>query len=163
MDVTFSMDEGDLALGELVEALESIPGVLERKLEGAAQDIWVRIERAAKENAPADTGNLQNSIRSVVESIGETLLEIRVGAEAEYAAPQEFGTDPFFPPPSALRDWARRVLGDEDLAYPVAQSISETGLDAQPFLVPAFEDNLEWAVDRINDAVEAALREVGLK
>ena len=151
------MDPSDLAA-----SFEALPGALNDSLKGAAQDIAERIRGAAAENAPVDTGQLASYIEAVVESVGETLVEIRVGTNRDGAAAQEFGTDPgHFPPPSALRDWARRVLGDEGAAYPVARSIAETGLDEQPYLRPAFKDNLEWALDRINNAVSEAFADVG--
>jgi len=147
----------------LVESFGELPAALTNQLESAAEDIGVRIAGAARENAPVDRGRLRASITHVVEGVGSTLLQIRVGSNVDQAAPQEFGTDPgHFPPISALRGWARRVLGDESAAYPIARSIAETGLDAQPFLGPAFEEHLEWVLDRINNAVEAAFEEVDL-
>ena len=149
---------------DLAASFEALPEALNDSLEGAAQDIGQRIRRAAAENAPVDTGQLASNIEAVVESAGETLVEIRVGTNRDGAAAQEFGTDPgHFPPPSALRDWARRVLGDEGAAYPVARSIAETGLDEQPYLRPAFRENLEWALDRINNAVSEAFADVGFE
>ena len=152
---------------DLAASLEALPGALNDSLEGAAQDIAERIEGQAKQNAPVDRGaggGLISRIESVVEAVGETLIEIRVGSNADQAAPMEYGTDPFFPPPSELRGWARRVLGADDpetAAFLVARKISETGIDAQPYLRPAFEENLEWALDRINDAVTEAFGDVG--
>lgn len=149
---------------DLAASFEALPGALNDSLEGAAQDIGQRIRGAAAENAPVDTGQLASNIEAVVETVGETLVEIRVGTNRDGAAAQEFGTDPgHFPPPSALRDWARRVLGDEGAAYPVARSIAETGLDEQPYLRPAFRENLEWALDRINNAVSEAFADVGFE
>lgn len=146
---------------EAVEAFQALPAALESELADAAADIGQRIRGAAAEDAPVDTGQLSSSIEAVVESVSTTIVEIRVGTNRDGAAAQEFGTDPFFPPPSELRDWARRVLGDESAAYPVARSISETGIDEQPYLRPAFEENLDWALDRINQAVTAAFIAVG--
>jgi HK97 gp10 family phage protein len=163
MSATLSFDGGDLAPTELTEALGALPDVLDSKLEQAAKNVGQFIAGAARESAPVDTGDLRSRISAVVESVGEAIVEIRVGTNREGAAAQEFGTDPgHFPPPSALRDWARRVLGDPDAAYPVAKSISETGLEAQPYLRPAFEENLERALDMIVDAVDDAFAEVGL-
>jgi len=164
MSADLSFDAGDLTPGELSETLSALPDALDSKLEQAATDVGELIAGAARENAPVDTGDLRSRISAVVESVGEAIVEIRVGTNREDAAAQEFGTDPgeMFPPPSELRDWARRVLGDPDAAYPVARSIYETGLEAQPYLRPAFEDNLERALDMIADAVDEAFGEVGL-
>ena len=151
------MDPSDLAA-----AFEALPGALNDSLRGAARDIGQRIRGDAADEAPVDTGQLASSIEAVVEAVGQTIVEIRVGTNRDGAAAQEFGTDPgYFPPPSALRDWARRVLGDESAAYPVAKSISETGLDEQPYLRPAFEENIQFVADRINDAVTEAFADVG--
>ena len=161
MSTTFEFD--GKTPHELVESFGELPSALNDHLEDAAEDIGVRIASAARENAPVDRGRLRSSISHVVENVGETLMQIRVGSNVDQAAPQEFGTDPgHFPPISALRGWAHRVLGDESAAYPIARSIAETGLDAQPFLGPAFEEHLEWVLDRINSAVETAFEEVDL-
>lgn len=162
MDTTFDLARGDLTPAEAIQAFGELSAALRSELADAAEDIGQRIRGDAGDRAPVDTGQLASSIEAVVESVGATLTEIRVGTNRDGAAAQEFGADPHFPPVSELRDWARRVLGDEGLAYPVAESIAETGLDEQPYLRPAFEENLDWAVSRINEAVQAALEEVGL-
>ena len=162
MSVDLTFDGGDFTPAELAEALDQLPTALNANLEQASTDVGQLIAGAARENAPVDTGDLRSSIEAVVENVGETIVEIRVGTNRDGAAAQEFGTEPgHFPPPSELRDWARRVLGDPGAAYPVAQSISETGLDEQPYLRPAFEDNLTRALDMIVDAVDSAFSEVG--
>ena len=164
MSASLSFDAGDLTPVELTEALEALPDALDSKLQQAATDVGELIAGAARENAPVDTGDLRSRIETLVESAGKAIVQIRVGTNRDGAAAQEFGTDPgeVFPPPSALRDWARRVLGDPDAAYPVARSIAATGLEAQPYLRPAFEEHLERALDMIADAVDAAFAEVGL-
>lgn len=160
MTVEFGFDGMDPA--DLVSALDALPDALNDSLRGAARDIGQRIRGDAADDAPVDTGQLASSIEAVVQAVGNTIVEIRVGTNRDGAAAQEFGTDPgHFPPPSALRDWARRVLGDESAAYPVAKSIAETGLDEQPYLRPAFKENVTFIADRVNDAVSAAFSDVG--
>ena len=145
---------------EVAQMFRDLQSVLIEKLEGAAKNIGVRIRRDAQSKAPVDETRLRDNIESVVSNVSETLVRIEVGTNVEYAAPQEFGTDPFFPPPSELRGWARRQLGDEDAAFLVARSISETGIEEQPFLGPAFQENIEYALDQIKQAVDAAFEEV---
>lgn len=160
MTVEFGFDGMDPA--DLVSAFDALPDALNDSLRGAAKDIGQRIRGDAADDAPVDTGQLASSIEAVVQAVGNTIVEIRVGTNRDGAAAQEFGTDPgHFPPPSALRDWARRVLGDESAAYPVAKSIAETGLDEQPYLRPAFKENVTFIADRVNDAVSAAFSDVG--
>jgi|APHM01.1.fsa_nt_gi Bacteriophage protein of unknown function (DUF646). len=160
--MTASFDIRDMSPEDFAAKLEMLPEILNVKLEGAARDIGQRIRGDAADGAPVDTGQLASSIEAVVKNVGKTITEIRVGSNNDAAAPQEFGTEPHFPPVSALRPWARRVLGDASAAYPVAQSIAESGLDAQPYLRPAFEDNVEFVLDRINRAVRESFGEVGL-
>lgn len=147
---------------ELAEALDSLPETLTERLEAALQDVGVRIASSARGNAPVDRGRLRSSLTSVVQQVGQTLVQLEVGTNVDQAEPIERGTDPFFPPPSELRGWARRVLGDESAAWPVAKSISETGISEQPYLGPAFEENLTWVLDRIMQGVREAFEEVAL-
>ena len=149
---------------DLLEAFGRLSAVLADELERAALDIGLRYGGEAARNAPKDRGRLSSDlVEPVVERVGEALIKVRVGSNTDQARPQEFGTDPFFPPPSELRGWAGRVLGDEDAAFVVARSISETGLEAQEFLKGSFanESNLVFAVNRINEAIENAFSEVG--
>ncbi len=147
---------------EVAERFEALGPTLLEKLEGAAEDIGVRIRRDAEANAPTDRTRLRDDLSHMVTQVSTTLIRIVIGTNVDHGQPIEEGTDPFFPPPSELRGWARRQLGDEDAAYPVARSISETGIEAQPYLAPALEDNIQWALDRILQAIEAAFEEVGL-
>ena len=145
---------------EVADALTELAQVVPRKLEGAAKDIGVRIRRDAQAGAPVDETRLRDSIEEVVSRAGETMIRIVIGTNVEYGEYHEFGTDPFFPPPSELRDWARRRLGDADAAFPVARSISETGISEKRFLRDALQENLEWALDRIVQAIQSAYSEV---
>ena len=161
-----SFDAGDMTPAELAEAFATLPEVLGDHLEDAAHDIGLKFGSEAAENAPSDTGDLRSDlIEPMVERVGETIVEIRVGSNLPQAKPMEEGTPPgHFPPPSELRDWARRVLGDPNAAYPVARSIAETGLEAREYLADAFDDqsNITFALDKIAEAVSAAFAEVGL-
>ncbi|PHQ43943.1 hypothetical protein Z052_02040 [Halorubrum sp. C191] len=163
----FRMDLGDLSVDELVRALDRAPDALAEEMEQAAVDIGERIAGEARRNAPTGVSNdLESSIEAAVIETGQEKVGIAVGSNQDHAAPQEYGTDPgHFPPPSELRRWAEVVLDadePETAAFLVARSISRTGLEAQPYLRPAFEDNIDWAIDRIDQAIEDALDRVGL-
>jgi hypothetical protein len=163
MTVELSFDEGDLSLGELQSALEQLPSILDDKLADAATDIAQRLVGTARENAPVDTGQLRSSLEGATEQISETIHRVVVGSNLDSAGQMEYGTDPGYSPPvSELRDWARRVLGDESAAYPVARSISESGLDERRYLRDAFEEHLDWALQRWGQAIRAAFEEVGM-
>jgi hypothetical protein len=147
---------------DAADALRRLQAILPRKLEDAALDIGLRIGGDAAEEAPSDTGDLRaDLVEPIVENVSQTIIKVRVGSNLPQAAPHEFGTKPFFPPPSELRGWARRVLGDEDAAFLVARSISETGIEEKRYLRDAVEQNLEWIANRIDEAVREAFQEVG--
>lgn len=162
MQAEIRFDEGEVPLDELAGRLSEVTNVLPAKLQAAGEQIALRFEETAKTEVPTETGTLRSSIATVVDTVGATLLQVKVGSPEDYAAPVEFGSEPHFPPVDELRGWARRVLGDESAAFPVARSIAQSGTDAQPFIRPALEENLEFVLDTINEAVEAAFAEVGL-
>lgn len=157
MGIDISTSHNGVDPADLAGMFEDFGDALDDELEDAATDIGVRIESAAKKNIRADgaidQGQLINSIEFQTEMIGEKVIRVMVGSNVDHAAVVEKGADPFFPPPDALEDWTRRVLGDGDLAFVVARSISETGIDPRPYLRPAFEENAEWAQDRIRTAI----------
>ena len=162
MDATFTWG-GDLDPDDFIAAIEDFTNALAGRLEAAVEDIALKIRGEAQEEAPVDTGRLRASLEEVVENVGGEVFRARVGSNLEYAAPMEFGTSPFFPPPSDLRRWAGRVLGDESMAFPVARAIAASGIEEQPYLGPAFEGIATWAVDRITAAVDGALTAAGLR
>lgn len=147
-------------LDEFQEKIKNFESITESNMKDAREDIADYMRQEVSDNAPVDTGELEQSIESVVEDVGTAMFNIRIGSELPQASPMEYGTKPFFPPPSELRGWAERNLGDGDLAFAVAQSISETGIEEQPYLLPAFENNITWIVDRIEQAVRESLGEL---
>ena len=67
-----------------------------------------------------------------------------VGYTAPYAKCVEFGTAPHFPPPDAIREWARLKLGLrgkelERATKAICWKIYHYGTEPQPFLRPAVE------------------------
>lgn len=94
----------------------------------------LNIQREAKKRTPVDTGRLRSSI-AIEFSDG---LTATIGTNVEYAAAVEFGSQPHFPPPSALAGWARRH-GMNGKEFVLARKIARRGTPAQPFLFPSFE------------------------
>lgn len=93
------------------------------------------VQRNAMKRVPADTGHLRRSIRTDFSNGGFTAV---VKTAVNYAAYVEFGTSPHFPPPSALKGWAKRhgMAGKESL---IARAIARKGTPAQPYLFPSYE------------------------
>jgi hypothetical protein len=75
---------------------------------------------------------------------------LRWGYRANHAKPQEFGTDPYYPPLQPLLEWSQRVSGAKGLGFYVARhKIPEEGIDAQPYARPGREKQSQWY--RAND------------
>lgn len=91
--------------------------------------------RGSKLLAPVNQGNLRDSIRSEWQG-----RQGRWWSDAPHAPYVELGTRPHWPPIEPLKEWARFVLGDEDLGYAVAASIARNGTKAQPFMRPSADD-----------------------
>jgi HK97 gp10 family phage protein len=78
---------------ELAQAFKKLKRVAqEEALEQAAMAGGYVVERAAKINAPVDTGNLRNSIIAFVIVRSRTRVEVGVGTNVEYAEVVEVGS-----------------------------------------------------------------------
>lgn len=148
MEADFEWDS--LSPEDIASKFEQLNGELTTALESAGDDIGQQIADDYRDNVSSDTGELEDSIDYSVEVSGSELTIFIGTDDTPKAAALEFGTAPgHFPPPSELRDWAARQLGDPDAAFPVALSISESGLEAREWLITAFEDNESWAQQRL--------------
>lgn len=106
------------------------------KVEKAFLKKGLRVERLAKQNAPVDSGRLQNSITTKVVERGGTKYVV-VGTNVEYARHVEFGTDPYIiePDEAEALNWTDPETGEEVFA----KKVEHPGIPAQPFLFPAFD------------------------
>lgn len=111
---------------------------IEKALEKAA----IVIQNEAIELCPADIGTLRQSITRKVSSNKAT-----VGTNERYAPYVEFGTSPHFPPLNAIREWAGRVLGNEDAAFAIAKKIARHGTKPQSFLRKAVDIKKKQAIE----------------
>ena len=90
---------------------------------------------------PVDTGGLKLSI-DVVDNVtsGKPKLIITMNRYGEYV---EFGRPPGkMPPVDELKKWCKRKLGDESLAFAVAQHIKKNGTRPHPFIRPMINNKL---------------------
>lgn len=109
-------------------------GTREALMDAATHGFRISQERVA--SSSTDTGQLLRSgIPPEIRSDGSVVW----GYAAEYARYVEEGTRPHWPPVSALRGWARRVLGDESAAWAVARKIAAEGTDPAPFVQPGID------------------------
>lgn len=107
------------------------------KLKKKLLSTGLEIERAAKQNAPVDTGRLRSSITTeVMERRGIPI--VKVGTNLEYAPAIEFGVEPFIitPDQAEALQWT-----DPDTGEPVfATRVEHPGFPEQPFLLPAVDE-----------------------
>lgn len=108
------------------------------------------IETNAKKTAPSDTGRLRSSIQTEIKNKGFTA---QVFSDVEYAVHVEYGTKAHFPPPSALKGWARRH-NMPGMEFIIARSINRRGTKARPFLFPAFEKEKQPFINGIKDILK---------
>ena len=123
--------------GEVTKVLTRLPQRLRAAVLSAMRESAVLIQSLAKLNAPVFRGLLRVSIAQNVAEDGDRIVG-EVGSGLPYASVIEEGrSSGWFPPPSALKAWARRKLGDERLAFVVARAIKRRGFHAQTYLRPA--------------------------
>jgi len=104
----------------------------------------------AKPKMPVDTTELQGAIQMRPARREGAAMVGRWGAfNCAHAVFVELGTEPHFPPVEALKPWARRKLGDEDLAFAVAVKISKVGTKPQPVLRPTADEEYPKLTRRI--------------
>lgn len=110
---------------------------LEDELLDAADKGFGKSQELVAENS-SDTGMLLRSGQPpFVESGGGSILW---GYNSPYAVFVERGTAPHWAPIEPLKDWARRVLGDEEAAYGVQKKIAEKGTEPAPFVGPGVDE-----------------------
>lgn len=93
-----------------------------------------KVQGLAQVNAPVDIGTLKNSISNDVDTLG-----FEVGPEVNYGGYVEEGTTGPYPIENAF-GWGITVM--------------HPGIEAQPYLGPAFDAHLPGIVDDIADAME---------
>ena len=132
----------------------------EPQIQQSFNNFGIRVELGAKQAVPVDEGKLKGSIFQQPGKLSST-----VGASANYASFQEFGTRKFAAAYIAtlpadwqkfaaqykgggngtfddfllsLVGWCKRHGISEKAAYPIAIKILREGMKPQPYLYPAF-------------------------
>ena len=108
---------------------------LERELDGEIQDFILEfaneLVNQLKIEAPVGaTGDLRRSIQIFRQGNGVIWLGTRI----HYAHDVWKGTPPHTPDFDAIKVWARRKLGDEELAGPVYRSIQQSGTEPNDYV-----------------------------
>lgn len=140
---------------DFVKFFKEMPDRIGREMADALNLSANQLRDNSAKNAPYGvTGNLKGSLH--VEHATPIKLEARVGTDIVYGRPVEYGTRPHFPPIRALKLWARKKLGNENLAYAVARKIALRGTrpkyymrDATVDLKSIIDSYLQRMVDRL--------------
>ena len=136
--LTLDIDWGDIdtTQREVVEAQQMVLFEIANKFASQASDF-----------APVDTGNLAQGIATSLDPAAPGANEYTVSDRTTYGVHVNDGTRPHMPPVNELKDWARRVLGDEGAAWPVAKAIAERGTKPTKFWERAYVEVAEHWVE----------------
>ena len=128
-DLTYEVDS-DAFLRGLQQAMIK----LEIKSANDLNRVGIRVQNAAREYCPVDTGRLRSSINSVPgeDSIGPYC---DVGTNVRYAPSVEYGSAPHRIEPTK----AHGLLGGKGFG-PVRGGVDHPGTSAQPFMRPALAE-----------------------
>jgi hypothetical protein len=120
-----------------------------------------KMEELAIDKAPVDTSNLKQKIGVLPQVLND---EYVLTSAASYSEAMEYGTRPFFAPIAPLKDWARRKLGDENIAYAIRNKIAKISLDLlsknnflQETLLQKKYPKSTWIFNDLFEAAEAII------
>jgi len=138
---------------ELAVAFDKVWETVKEETTQAVVKATIEAKNKAQELSPIDMGKLRASITYEAPLYTSKGTMGRVGTNTMYARYMEEGTRPHFPPVSALKGWAKRVLGNENLAYVVAKKIAQRGTKGRFY----FKGALEYAQPILDSKLREAL------
>ena len=115
-----------------INNLENLANKIQRNLIGALVEAALNVETNAKMDCPAPLGTLRGSIRQE-KIVEEDVVGFKIGSDLEYAPYVEFGTGALVSVPNDYSDFAMQFKGQKEVA----------GMNAQPYLLPNFEMQVE--------------------
>lgn len=141
------------------------PQIVQDGLQEGLTGIRDVVAGEAQDRAPTDRGTLGLSLYPNHHS---TLTETKrnkafVGSKLPYAAPQEYGTKPFWPPSQPLVEWAMRKGMTAGVGYAVQQSIAKHGIKEKRFLRDGLDEGMKQAKNIMEKSAENILERLGLK
>lgn len=127
---TFSHTKVKVRIPDERAALRAVGGALWRNGEIIASE-------SRERHVPVADGTLRSSINVTQPQITGNKVEVTVyagGPAAKYAFFVHEGTLPHWVPIEPLKEWAKKVLGDENAAYAIQQKIAMYGTKARKYL-----------------------------
>lgn len=154
----------------ILKKLQVLPAQARQLVSEAIEDTTTDIHRAAVSRVPVDTGRLKGSLTPVVLTEGPQIVG-EVGTNVEYAPYMEFGTRSNARIPAGLESYAAQFKGSrgggkdfeeaitewmrkkgipEEARFPIMMKLLKVGVRPQPFLFPAFFENVPKFLGRLN-------------
>lgn len=134
--------------------IQTAAQAFQEEVASGLQQASLDVEGQAKRLAPVRTGNLRRSIGSTVAPIGGNATGV-IFASAKYAPFVEYGTRPHTPPLAAIQRWASRKGLP---AGAIWMAIRQKGTKPHPFMEPALEAKRGSVLQRMQQAIDAAVK-----
>ena len=136
------IDSSDLNKFSVI--LRGLPDEIKDDIREVVKNSAFNIERNAKSSASVKTGHLRRSISTKMGDMEATIHT----SNLKYAPMVEFGTRPHI-----IRAKNKKALYWKGAAHPVKQ-VNHPGSKAKPYLIPAFEKEIPYFVEKLKEAVE---------
>lgn len=148
-------------LKELQADLKRFPPEAKRELQNAMVSSTTKIKNDIQGNITSkgisNTGQLRRSVSVIKASFDKGI----VGVGERYGLFVEGGTRPHFPPVAPLERWAQTKLGQSGLGFVIARKIAQRGTKAQPFVEPAYKQDIEFVVKQFDYAILKLVKMLG--
>lgn len=150
-------------LEEFKRDLKRFPPEAKTELQKAMVSSTTKIKNDIQSNITSkgisNTGQLRRSVNVIKASFDKGI----VGVGERYGLFVEGGTRPHFPPVAPLERWAQTKLGQSGLGFVIARKIAQRGTKAQPFVEPAYKQDINFVVKQFDYAILKLVRSLGKK
>ena len=124
--------------------LRELPDEIKDNVRKVVKNSAFNIERNAKSSASVKTGHLRRSISTKMGDMEATIHT----SNLKYAPMVEFGTRPHI-----IRAKNKKALYWKGATHPVKQ-VNHPGSKAKPYLIPAFDKEVPYFVEKLKEVVE---------
>jgi len=160
--------------GPLGASLRHFPVLIERYLKPALTLSVLKINNKVHDNIRSNNSfSTTGLMTSILNDVAANGLEAIVYSNKNYAIFIEHGRGPGKGPESRdkhpILDWLRTGRGitpydpnitQKQLAFLIARKIALHGIAPKPFMKPAYESEKAATINRVNEAIQQAIREI---
>lgn len=151
-------------LDKLIEDFERAGVNYRPVMTQAMQRSTQKVKNAIQNNITSKGITFQGSLRRSVQINTATFDRGVVGVGERYGAVVEFGRRPgSMPPVEPIERWASIKLGAPGAGFVIARKIKQQGTKAQPYVEPAFVDNVDYILDQFAKGADTLLAEMAGK